>query len=304
MFGMARRVELGDRGVLVPGRLRWLRALGWMLLCLLGTLLAFRIGYRTTLMAAASFVDGVALDRMRGPAALQLIANAVGAGLVLLVYLLLVRLGEKRVASELDPRAALPETAIGLAIGAAMMAMAALILWGTGWARYAPATINGASNAIGLSLRSGIVEEVLFRLVLLRLIWRAVGIWPALALSALFFGGLHLRNPGASWFAAVAIAFEAGILLAAFYMLTGRLWVSIGLHAGWNFTQGWLLGAPVSGSRAFAGGPLKMQPTPGVPEWMSGGAFGPEASIGVLLLSTLVGLWVLWIAWRKGRLGS
>ena len=189
-------------------------------------------------------------------------------------------------------------------LGAALMLGAGFVLWVTGWAHYVPSAINGGSRAISASVQSGVVEEVTFRLVLLRLIWRAAGVWPALAVSALFFGGAHLANPGSSWFAALCIAFEAGILLAAFYVLTGRLWISIGLHAGWNFTQGWLLGSPVSGTRDFVGGPLKMTPTPGVPDWMSGGAFGPEASIGALLICTVVGSWVLWVASQKGRLDN
>jgi membrane protease YdiL (CAAX protease family) len=43
---------------------------------------------------------------------------------------------------------------------------------------------------------------------------------------------------------------EAGLMLASFYLLTGRLWMSIGVHAAWNFTQGWLWGARVSGIRS------------------------------------------------------
>jgi membrane protease YdiL (CAAX protease family) len=174
----------------------------------------------------------------------------------------------------------------------------------TGWAHYAPIPVSGGSVAVGGAIESGVLEEVLFRLILLRLLWRALGVWPALALSALFFGGAHLFNPGSSWFAALCIAVEAGILLAVFYILTGRLWVSLGLHAGWNFTEGWLLGSPVSGTRDFVGGPIWMHATSGVPAWMSGGTFGPEASVGTLLICTVVGLWILWIAWRKGRMGD
>ena len=65
--------------------------------------------------------------------------------------------------------------------------------------------------------------------------------------QALIFGALHLANPHASMTAAVAIALEAGLMLAGFYLLTGRIWVSIGVHAAWNFTQGWVFGAAAVG---------------------------------------------------------
>lgn len=66
-------------------------------------------------------------------------------------------------------------------------------------------------------------------------------------LDAVLFGAGHIPNPGATVFTTAAIALEAGIMLAAFYALTGRLWVSIGFHAAWNFTQGYIFGAAVSG---------------------------------------------------------
>ena len=48
----------------------------------------------------------------------------------------------------------------------------------------------------------------------------------------------------------LAIALEAGVMLAAAYLLTGRLWLSMGIHFAWNFTQGGIFGAAVSGRSA------------------------------------------------------
>ncbi len=67
-------------------------------------------------------------------------------------------------------------------------------------------------------------------------------------LSALVFGLLHMINPGATLWAGIAVAIEAGILLAAAFVLTRRLWLAIGIHFAWNFVEGGIFGTPVSGT--------------------------------------------------------
>jgi len=144
------------------------------------------------------------------------------------------------------------------------------------------------------------MEELITRAIILRLLMRAFGAWPALVLSAALFGVLHLGNPNSSWVAAAAIAVEAGLMLAAFYMLTGRLWVSIGVHAAWNFTQGWVWGAAVSGI-AVKESLFVSKPKPGAPQFLSGGAFGPEASLPAMIVGTGVAIVVLYWAWKRGN---
>jgi len=45
----------------------------------------------------------------------------------------------------------------------------------------------------------------------------------------------------------------AGLLLAAAYMLTRRLWMSIGFHMAWNYTQSGIFSGIVSGAYAKPG---------------------------------------------------
>ena len=111
-----------------------------------------------------------------------------------------------------------------------------------------------------------------------------------LVTSALF-GAVHAANPGANLFSSLAIALEAGVILAGAYAVTGRLWMPIGLHAGWNFAEGALFGMSVSGgpeSAALSHGILRG------PTILTGGAFGPEASIVAVLLCLAVGVILLW----------
>ncbi len=48
---------------------------------------------------------------------------------------------------------------------------------------------------------------------------------------------MHLLNPAATLTGALFISIEAGLLLAAAYMVTRRLWMSMGFHMAWNYTQ-------------------------------------------------------------------
>ena len=108
---------------------------------------------------------------------------------------------------------------------------------------------------------------------------------------------IHLLNGHATLQGALCIIFEAGILLAAAFMLTRRLWLPMGMHFAWNFTQGGIFGVAVSGG-ATAG--LFRGELSG-PTWLSGGAFGAEGSVVALVLCASVGVGLLRMAWvRQG----
>jgi membrane protease YdiL (CAAX protease family) len=285
---MGMRPELGDRRILGPGKWLPARAIGWTILLFFAIVLAF--GPVSESLAHALPVQ----------AAYQFLPLLAAAGLALAAYALLVRLGEARWPAELGLRAAPAGILAGLAIGAAMFALVMAVLVGFGLYRFDYRGPAQAWHAAGLALQSGVVEELLIRGVVLRLMWRAFGPWIAFLVSALLFGAGHVANPGATWFTTACIAIEAGIMLGAFYALTGRLWVSIGVHAAWNFTQGYVFGAAVSGS-SFGDSIATSTARPGLPLWLTGGAFGPEASLPAFALCTAVGALVLWLAWTKGR---
>ena len=154
-------------------------------------------------------------------------------------------------------------------------------------------------SMLSLGVFSGVFEEILFRGIVLRQLEAWLGSWIALALSSALFGALHIMNPGASWFSSLAIAVEAGILLGAAYLLTRRLWLAIGIHAAWNFTQGWVFSVPVSGGDA----PLGLLITRRLgPDWLTGGDFGLEASVVAMVVATLAGVVLLLLAIRGGKL--
>lgn len=166
-------------------------------------------------------------------------------------------------------------------------------------------TFTGAAPAwtgLGLALQAAVTEELWMRALLFRLLWRTFGPVPALAVSALVFGALHLTNPGANALAGATVA-VAGLMFCALYALTGRLWLPIGVHLAWNFAQGYLFGADVSGGDL--GGSLAVStPEVGAAAWLTGDAFGPEASLFALLLVTSVTVAALASVRNAGRLAA
>ena len=281
-------VQLGRRRVLHPGRLRWLRALSWLVVLFFLTALAFGL----PLQWAA---DHLAAD----DAPLQL-AGVIGACVLALgAYALAVRLGEGRAAGELALRPAATEVAIGGLLGVAMMT----VLMGTLAVSGAyDITLLGAApawTAIGLAVQAAVTEELWMRALLFRLLWRAFGPVPAFVACAAVFAALHLANAGANVLAGATVA-VAGVMFCALFTLTGRLWVPIGVHATWNLAQGYLFGAAVSGGDL--GGSIALSTARvGAPPWLTGGTFGPEASIVALALVSGVTLVALALIRRRTR---
>ena len=271
---MTAMIELGDAGVLAPGRWRWLRALGWMVVLFLGIMatLSLQVAAKATLHPSATVLQAAAI---------------VLAIFAYLVYAGLVRWGERRVPTELGLRALPRDLLLGLLIGLGMFTLVFASLRLIGAYTLAPGDWNDIGHDIRETLGTGFDEELIARLVIFRLLMRAAGTWPALALSALLFGAAHLANPHASYVAALAIAVEAGLMLAAFYLLTGRIWMSVGVHAAWNFAQGAVFGARVSGQTG-SGSLFVSAPVQGVPDILSGGPFGPEASLPAMLIGLAV----------------
>ncbi|MDB5433394.1 MAG: family intrarane metalloprotease [Caulobacter sp.] len=292
-------VELGNARVLAPGRLRWLRALGWMALLAVLGVATFNVAADTTLRVAAMARGAHFTTRAAAPGDARLAAVIVGSIAMLLVYGLAVRLGEKRAVRELALAWFVPEILGGLAIGGVIMAAIIGALAAAGMVTIEAAPVAHISQSLKETIQSSVIEETLLRLVIFRLLWRAFGVWPALGLAALLFGALHLGNPGATVFSALCLLAGEGIG-AGLYMLTGRPWLSIGMHAGWNFTQGWVFGSAVSGVGFFAGGPLITRPVAGVAPFLSGGGFGPESSLSALILSLVASVAILWLAWVRG----
>lgn len=152
--------------------------------------------------------------------------------------------------------------------------------------------------AVAVLLPGAAFEELLFRGVIFRLTEEWTGTWIALAVSAVLFGLVHAGNPGATFVSTVAIALEAGVLLAAAYVVTRNLWFPIGLHFAWNFFEGPIYGTQVSG-RVF--GTSAFAAHVSGPPLLTGGAFGPEAGLAATLTCFVVAAALLVVAIRRAQ---
>lgn len=283
---------IGSAGVLAPGKWRWLRSLGWMVGLCVALVVGFNAVAKATLWLLGSGIDAASGDK--------LVAAIAASVAILMIYQLAVGFGERRPVAELGLRHGPAELSLGVAVGIGVMASIVGLLWAFGWVVIDARPIDRVALALRESIRSGVVEELLLRLVIFRLLWRAIGIWPALALASLLFGVLHLANPDSGLFAALCLIAGEGVGIGL-YLITGRIWASIGMHAAWNFSQGWIFGAAVSGTSQIAGGPLALRPAAGVPDLLSGGGFGPEASLAALIISLAASAAFLFRAWTLGR---
>lgn len=269
----------------------WLRVLQFPLL-------------RLALLGSAFFLlIGISNGFQADDAASPLVSLAVAAGMAmtgLAVYWAFVRLIERRQVHELGLKGMGRELGLGLLIGAGLCMLCVLLLMALGVYRIeAINPIMVTLPALAMALSSGVLEELMYRGGLFRIVEETLGSWLSLAVSALVFGLSHYAPVEGALWGSFAISIEAGLLLAAAYMLTRRLWVPIGLHVAWNFAQSGVFSGIVSGSYNQPG---LFKSTLEGSDWLTGGAFGMEASVVAVAVCTAAGLLLLVLAIRRGNL--
>jgi membrane protease YdiL (CAAX protease family) len=251
-------------------------------------------------VAVVAFAGGQAAGAVHWNPILTLLLGAATAVLALVVYAWVVRRTEHRAPVELAGEGARGALGRGMLIGFAMFAAVIVNIAFLGDYRIDGwGSTGGAVALLGFMAAAAVTEELLFRGVLFRIIEERTGTWVALALSGLVFGLSHLANEHASLWGAIAIAIEAGGMLAAAYAATRNLWVPIGLHFAWNFAQGGIFGTEVSGNNTPDG--LLHGVTSGS-TLAGGGEFGPEASLYSVGAGAALTIVFVWLAHRRGHM--
>lgn len=135
----------------------------------------------------------------------------------------------------------------------------------------------------------GIFEEFLFRTFPLLVFAERYPLLLSVLVTSLLFGLAHIANEGFNWLAMLNITL-AGVFFSIIVLLKRNIYWAVGIHFGWNFTQGVILGYKVSGTNAVG---ILNAKTSG-PLYFSGGSFGIESSIfcTAILIAVIVYLLV------------
>ena len=276
--------SLGRRIVMFP----LVRAIIAIAMIIVATMLTSRL---TNALGEAIFSEPM-------PELWKLTKTVITIVVALFAYAVFVKYVERRSESEIACTGAVEELLQGVTLGAGLFSAVIAAIWISG--SYQVLSVHNLPVLIPplyTSLSAGFIEEVIFRGIIFRIMQESLGSWIAIAVSAALFGFGHAANPNATLYSSVAIALEAGILLAAAFMFTRRLWLAIGLHFAWNFTQGVIFGVAVSGHdvRGLLNAQLSGH------ELITGGNFGAEASIFALIFCVIAGAYLLVLAKRRGH---
>ncbi|NOY58300.1 MAG: CPBP family intramembrane metalloprotease [Calditrichaeota bacterium] len=227
------------------------------------------------------------------------IQGVIIIGIILGTYKLFYKKFEHREISELAGRYFFRDSATGFGIGFALISIVTGIFYIMGY--YSPITVHPVTalfKPVIIFSVMGVWEEIIFRGIIYRITEDSLGTIRALLVSSLIFGFVHFSNSGFNWLSGMAIALELGLLTGIVYTLTGRLWMPIALHIGWNFNFV-VFGTTVSGAKEF---PSFIQSRLTGPELITGGEFGPENSLITILISVVLFAVLFHTASRKGKL--
>jgi len=260
-------------------------------------------GAFTLVLALPCFVIMAVLQKQPQPH-MESVEPFLGATAALAVSLWAVRIEERSFQSlgfVLQGRW-FREFGLGTLLGGMLITLVALLLrlqGGFHWASNPAGSLKGIAIGFLLFVVVGVHEETVFRGYPFQRLMERTGVWPTQVVLGFLFAAMHLGNPGISMagltlkLLTMLHLFLAAILFGLCYLRTRSLALPIGVHLGWNWFQGSLLGFDVSGTTMAKGfwKPVLHQG----PDWLTGGAVGLEGSVFCALVSVLgiIGL-VLW----------
>ena len=225
---------------------------------------------------------------------------------MILALFLWVRWAEGRPLSTLGfvKKGSLVELVKGLAVGSLLFSLVALLMLLSGagsfeWGQLTMGPFLYILILLPLWMIQGGAEELVTRAWLLPVAVKKTNLPIGLLTSSLLFALLHLGNPDIGILPIVNIALFG--LFASLYLLwTDNVWRIIGLHTAWNFSQGNIYGFTVSGTGVDAAALNFIPKTDS--RWLTGGAFGAEASIFSSLILLLAVLYLLLKMKKDGSL--
>ena len=192
------------------------------------------------------------------------------------------------------------DTVFGFALSGLMAASVFLAMWKLGYVdnvQFSAIDLAAVGLLLGALLVMALVgfwEELVFRGYVLQNMAEGMGMKTAVLVSCMLYGLVHSANPNAGLLS-TAIIVLFGYLRIYGYLSTGQLWLSIGMHTGWNFFQATVFGFAASG---HAEAWTLVTHESSAAGWLSGGEFGPEAS--VLTIPVVLITLVVMRVWARG----
>ncbi len=200
----------------------------------------------------------------------------------------------------------LRESLMGTALGAGMIALAVAAIAALGHLSFrliaGPTAVWYVLVDLWVLTTAAMLEEVGFRGYPFQRLVEGIDAAGAILLFSIMFALIHTGNPHAKlvgWGTLNTIFI--GAVLATAYLRTGSLWLAWGIHFGWNAMLGLVFGLPVSGVTQFA---VVVQGEAQGPQWLTGGAYGIEASATGAVVITLGLLVLLRITARRPSVSS
>jgi membrane protease YdiL (CAAX protease family) len=199
-------------------------------------------------------------------------------------YILFFKKYDKRAVTELATSGLAKNLIVGALIGFMLQSLTVLVMYLNG--SYSVESVNPVSFILipfALMFTVAIIEEILVRGIIFRILEEKLGSYISLSISSVLFGVLHLANPHGTLISGICIT-TAGFLFGTAFIYSRNLWLPIALHFAWNFTQSGIFGAITSGNeKTNSLFEAKIQGS----EFITGGEFGPEGSIQAIVFCAL-----------------
>jgi len=232
-------------------------------------------------------------DTGAGPEILELIP----IGLILVVSFLCLKLRKETLADmglQLNKRAASLFTK-GIVIATIQVSSVMLAIYLIGGVSFEFNTSVSATSLLipmYLVLLTATFEELLSRGFVFQRLIDGLGLLWALLITGILFSIGHMENPEMSGLTKIIASINLGLSAIVFglaYYKTKSLLLPIGMHFAWNFVMGRVFGAGVSG---FQNEGVLLAELGSSAVWLTGGKFGPEASIFATVAELVVLYWI------------
>ena len=258
------------------------------------------LAFLAPILAANAAIVLLVIENLPEPAAtyVDIARLAVSFFVFLFLWRSYCRIIEKREAYELSARGSLPEFLSGVLIAVVVVGATVFFLYTSGF--YTVGHFNAnliLVTSFAMYMTGSLMQELITRLIIFRLTEEWLGTWVAIAISAAIFGLAHAANPNQTALSTFTLVITSFFFIGPF-MLTRRVWMVLGAHFGWNFTQTGIFGMPNSGI------PIPGWITPVIdgPVWLTGGDVGIENSALTVGLVMIISALLLIAVIRRGQI--